>query len=314
MNKWLKWLCLALVIAIFMVGCQKGPEGVVAEVNGEPITREEFDVEYEYMRNYTVQTMGEDYLEAINEKGIANKHSIAKQVLENLIFRKVLEEDAARLNVEVTEEEITQELDFIKEQLNSEDTEGGGYEAYLENNAMTEEFLKKNIELQLMLGKYEEARMEEIEVTDEEIQDYFDEHQEQLIQVNVRGILVNSQEEAEDLKVQLDDGADFAELAEEHSIDPITSVEGGSFGYVYKGMLPADIEDVIFDMEPGEISDPVASENGVYIFKVEERRDTVEDLNELIDSVLRRQKYEDVIFQLRQDAEVKEYLDYKTVE
>ncbi|SMQ86311.1 peptidyl-prolyl cis-trans isomerase C [Devosia lucknowensis] len=91
-------------------------------------------------------------------------------------------------------------------------------------------------------------------------------------EVRASHILVETEEEANDLKAQLDGGADFATLAKEHSIDP-GAANGGDLGFFGKGMMVAPFEEAAFALaEPGDISAPVQSQFGWHIIKLEEKR------------------------------------------
>ena len=71
--------------------------------------------------------------------------------------------------------------------------------------------------------------------------------------------------QADDLKAQLDDGADFGELATEHSDDTGNAQQNGDLGYVSEGQMVEEFETALFGLEPGEISEPVESQFGYHI-------------------------------------------------
>lgn len=71
--------------------------------------------------------------------------------------------------------------------------------------------------------------------------------------------------QADDLKAQLDDGADFGELAAEHSDDTGSAQQNGELGYVSEGQMVEEFETALFELEPGEISEPVESQFGYHI-------------------------------------------------
>ena len=79
-------------------------------------------------------------------------------------------------------------------------------------------------------------------------------------------ILLKTQEEADEIKKLLNSGKDFAELAKEKSIGP-NAAKGGDLGVIHKGDLLPELDNVIRDLKPGEISDVVKSELGFHIFK-----------------------------------------------
>ncbi|OUS18724.1 parvulin peptidyl-prolyl isomerase [Rhodospirillales bacterium 47_12_T64] len=87
---------------------------------------------------------------------------------------------------------------------------------------------------------------------------------------SMRSTATRSQDEAEtlinDLKTQIDDGANFAGLAKEHSDCPSGS-EGGDLGHFSKGMMVPEFDQVAFDIEPGQNSDVVKTDFGYHLIQ-----------------------------------------------
>jgi peptidyl-prolyl cis-trans isomerase C len=90
-------------------------------------------------------------------------------------------------------------------------------------------------------------------------------------EVHARHILVESEDEAKAVKAELDKGGDFAELAKKKSKDPGAS-DGGDLGFFTKDQMVPEFSQVAFSLEPGKVSDPVKSQFGWHIIKVEEKR------------------------------------------
>jgi len=90
-------------------------------------------------------------------------------------------------------------------------------------------------------------------------------------EVHARHILVESEDEAKAIGAELKKGADFAELAKKKSKDPGAS-DGGDLGFFTKDQMVPEFSAVAFALEPGKISDPVKSQFGWHIIKVEEKR------------------------------------------
>ena len=84
-------------------------------------------------------------------------------------------------------------------------------------------------------------------------------------------ILVKTEEEAKDLKTQIDGGADFAELAKQHSSDG-AAAGGGDLGWFSQGMMVKPFEDAVLAMEVGQVSDPVQTQFGWHLIKLSETR------------------------------------------
>src|SRR6201998_4181093 len=90
-------------------------------------------------------------------------------------------------------------------------------------------------------------------------------------EVHARHILVETEDDAKAVKAELDKGADFAELAKKKSKDPGAS-DGGDLGFFTKDQMVPEFSAVAFALEPGKISDPVKTQFGWHIIKVEEKR------------------------------------------
>ena len=111
-------------------------------------------------------------------------------------------------------------------------------------------------------------------VTDEAMRKVYDEAVKQMAsekEVRARHILVETEDEAKAILAELKKGADFAELAKEKSKDP-GAAEGGDLGYFTKDQMVPEFAEVAFKLEKGQMSDPVKTQFGWHIIKVEDKR------------------------------------------
>ncbi|MBI4725003.1 MAG: peptidylprolyl isomerase [Rhodomicrobium sp.] len=90
-------------------------------------------------------------------------------------------------------------------------------------------------------------------------------------EVRVRHILLKTEQEAKDLVKQLKGGAGFVELAKKSSDGP-SAQTGGDLGYFSRGQMVKPFEDAAFALKPGEISEPVQTEFGWHVIKLEDKR------------------------------------------
>ena len=88
---------------------------------------------------------------------------------------------------------------------------------------------------------------------------------------NASHILVETEEEAQAIRAELDGGADFAGLAREKSTGP-SGPNGGSLGWFGTGMMVKPFEDAVLALEPGQISDPVQTQFGWHVVLLNEKR------------------------------------------
>ncbi len=133
-------------------------------------------------------------------------------------------------------------------------------------------------------------------------------------EVEARHILVSKEEDAKDLVAKIRAGAKFAELAKEHSGDAGSKEKGGLLGYFGKGQMVPQFEQAAFALKSGDVSDPVKSQFGWHIIKVENRRakpapkfDAVKD--QILGSLIHK-RAQKVAEELRKSAKI-EYLDPK---
>ena len=108
---------------------------------------------------------------------------------------------------------------------------------------------------------------------------------------NASHILVETQEEANAIKEELANGADFAEMARERSTGP-SGPGGGSLGWFGKGMMVPSFEDAVVALAPGAVSDPVETQFGWHVIKLNETRKTqapaLEEVREELELQLRQ--------------------------
>lgn len=108
----------------------------------------------------------------------------------------------------------------------------------------------------------------DVEVTEEDAKKLFEEQKENFAKetASAAHILVDSEDKAKEIKEELDGGKDFAEAAKEYSTCP-SNAQGGELGQFERGMMVPEFEEVAFDMEEEEISEPIKTEFGYHIIK-----------------------------------------------
>ena len=126
-------------------------------------------------------------------------------------------------------------------------------------------------------------------------------------EVRARHILVPTEEEAKKVEDELKKGADFAELAKKESKDPGAS-DGGDLGFFTKEQMVPEFSKVAFALEPGKISDPVKTQFGWHIIKVEEKRarkaPDFDQVKPQLEQLVTRKAQTDYVAKLRQEAKI----------
>jgi peptidyl-prolyl cis-trans isomerase C len=181
--------------------------------------------------------------------------------------------------------------------------------ADLESDPVVEERveeLRRNVIREVFLERYiDEA------VSDDEVRAAYDEYLEQnppRPEIKARHILLEKREEAVEVIDALDAGADFAELAADRSIGP-SSAQGGDLGWFGEGRMVEAFSNAAFDLEVGAYTEePVETQFGWHVIKVEDRRQiepaSYEEMEEELRQSLARTAVEDLIAGLRGEAEV----------
>ncbi len=267
---------IILIGALYYSNKSKDSE-IVAKVDNEVITKEDL---YDAM---------------IAENG--------KSALEVLISNKIIDLELKKENISVTEEDIEKELDIISEQYGSREN----FEQMITLYGYSFDTIKSNIEKNLQIKKLLEPH---ITIAEEEIISFFEENKEsfdQEEQVRARHILVDSEEEAKEIKDKLAAGEDFATLAGEHSKDESNKNQGGELGFFTRGAMVGPFEEVAFAAEIGKISDPVQTEFGYHIIEVEEKKEAKEATYEE-----NKDKVRDIIFEQKVPEAYSEWYQMKS--
>lgn len=252
MNKWtskkiITAFVLPLSLTVLLVGCAEESETKkVATVNGESITQEEL-----------TETLMNQY---------------GAEALDTLVTNKVIELEAEKGKITVSDEELQKELDELIESYGGEET----FQELLASNSMSEEDVKEDIRKFSLTTKLMESV---IDITDEEVATHFEDNKEtynQAEQVEASHILVADEETAKEVQAKLEAGGDFAELATEYSTDTASNSQGGSLGYFGKGEMVEEFETAAFSMKIDEVSDPIQTEYGYHIIKVTGKKEAKE--------------------------------------
>jgi peptidyl-prolyl cis-trans isomerase C len=126
-------------------------------------------------------------------------------------------------------------------------------------------------------------------------------------EVHARHILVEKEDEAKAIATELKGGADFAQLAKQKSKDP-GAAEGGDLGYFTKDQMVPEFAEVAFKLEKGQISDPVKTQFGWHIIKVEDKRKRqlpeFDKVKDQIETFVQRKAQVEFVTKLRADGKI----------
>lgn len=157
---------------------------------------------------------------------------------------------------------------FIVEQLIQQQLLGQQQESLTPLNALMLNNEERSLKAVQTVNQITDA-----EVTDEAVQAAYDAEYSNFDEeeYDASHILVATEEEAKAIKAQLDEGADFAELAKEKSTGP-TGPNGGSLGWFGKGQMVKEFENAVTGLEKGQVSDPVQTQFGWHIIILNDTR------------------------------------------
>lgn len=284
---------------------------VVATVNNEVITwselRKNFELESkEFLRGLT----DEEREKKINE--------FEKPFLQSMIDMKIQLQEALGLGLDVSPSETNDAIADIKKKYNLTDE---NLIESLKAEGFTLEEYRIRLAEQILLSKAVRYEVKDnILITDKEIEEYYEANKEKYRRegkVRIRQIFfakpeddiqkANIEVKAQEIIQRIKKGEDFAKLASEFSED-VSKQYGGDLGYVSRGSVLKEIEDVAFALKVGEVSKLFWSSTGLHIVKLEDKIDSsnIEEIRKEIKEILFEEefklKYEDWIKRLREKA------------
>jgi len=310
-------------------------EEIIARVNNSIITRDD-------MRKAREQLLAEAHQasDPVAAEQEAKDHE--KDLLRDLIDQQLLLQKAQDLGISA-DADLVKKLDQLRKQMHADSMEdlekaaeaqGISFEDFKQN-------LKNNILTQRVIGQEVGGH---INVTNAEIQQYYDEHKSEMArqeQVRLSEILVTTQTgpevkndkgeaalpeppspevvaqakaKADQIYDMLQKGGNFADLAKKYSNGP-TSALGGDLEYFKKGTLSKELESQVFDMKAGQYTEPIRTNQGWVILKVTEHQEPgvppLKDVENQIQEQIYVQKMQpalrDYLTKLREEA----YIDIK---
>jgi len=206
---------------------------------------------------------------------------------------KLIEQEAMKKNISVTEEEVNKTLENITKD-KMED-----FKAFLNSTALTMDFTIQDIRQSLTIEKYQKEIVSKVEVSEDEVKNYYMNNptiSKLNPKVQAKHILIKFKpiynkeaalKKITEVKKMLQKGKKFEDMVKKYSDDEYTKNNGGSFGdFVSVGDLSQSLQDAVFSTKEGEISDIVELPNGYSIVKVEKIESEGEvDFNNIKDTI-----------------------------
>lgn len=256
---------LLALLALGLAGCpkkdQEDPDAhVVATVNGEVLTRADF--EQELWRELSSTESPQHTPEEIEP--------FKRALVDTLVSRMLLLQEARARNITASAEEVDRGVLRL-----SSDYPAGNFNDVLAQGQLSLAELRAREAARLTIEKlFANEVYTRVAVTEEELRDYYTKHEAEYSEperVRAAQIVVKAMDEARRVQAQLKSGKKFADLARRYSLSADAKV-GGDLGFFPRGQMPLAFDEVVFKLPVGQVSDVVETEYGYHLFRVLERK------------------------------------------
>jgi len=312
-------LLVVLLTVILAAGC--GQSNVVATVNGEGITRQQLDEMVSDMKKY-YKSQG---LNLDESKDSEMMKSLDSMTLEQLITQTILVQEAKKMGIKVTKEDVEKEISKYKESMTEEK-----FKEYLQKNGLSEERLKEMVEKDLLIYGLQNKMLEDVKpATEDQAKEYYEKNKKEFVtreSYQVRHILaltdgkegdkakldLEARTKAISIIEQLKQGKDFAEMAKEKSEDPGTAAQGGMYTFSPGDAVP-EFEAAAKALKPGQMTmEPVKTTYGYHIIKMDkytpEKQKSFDEIKEGLITKLtdeaKEQKAEKFLEEAKKNAQI----------
>lgn len=315
-----RFLFMVLIMAALLLAGCGGGEKLPAVVNGEEITQEQFDRYVSQLKVYGEQ-MGTSFEGAEGEKNLA---ALKEDAIKGLIYEKLVLQSAKKEKIEVSDQEIN---DYLEKDVKGSFENDEKYQEWLKSMEITEDEFKNRIAYQFTGQKLFEKITEKITVTDQAVKEFYEKDKAAWDKIKVSHILISAEKDkatAEEIAAakekalsvikELDQGANFADLAKKYSGDPGSAAQGGvldmEFSKNEQGLVPEFVAGSFQLANVGDYSkEPVLSQFGYHIIKLDEKKGSLEEVKEDIRAQLlsteKNTAFKTYMDQAEQEADIK---------
>jgi foldase protein PrsA len=284
------------VPASIVAGCGGVPGNAVAEVDGNAIEKSSFDhwltvASRAGGQAATAAPKPPKYTACINQKRKTTPKpaegkpkvtdaqlkaqckqeyaALRDQVLQLLVSFEWIEGEAKAQNIKVTDKEIQKTFDKQKKEAFPKEAD---FAKFLKDSGQTEKDIMKRVRLDTLSNKIrEKVTKGKDNVSDAEIAAYYNKNKERFAQPerrDLRIVLTKGEAKAKQAKQAIESGQPFAKVAKKYSIDQASKAQGGKLPAVAKGQQEKALDAAIFKAKKGELTGPVKTQFGYYIFEV----------------------------------------------
>ena len=290
---------------------------IVAKVDAEELFELQLE---EAVKNYSdslkeqginIRSLGQDQL-----------HNVRKFMLQKMVERELLHQEAVRKKIKITSKEIDQIMQDSEKNFHS-------HQEFIDEilkDGLTIEEYRERLAYDMLVNKLASKRYEERKKTlsDDEIHHFYEDNRQLFAQpesVSIGHILMKIPEDADDKKWEEAKKKlreirkikeDFRLLAKEHSQCP-SAKQGGDLGFYFRGQLHPKLDIAAFGLKANEISQPIESQDGVHLIKLYERRSQgfippFEEIKDQVEKVAKTEQaqiiYQEYVDELRIKAHI----------
>lgn len=308
----LLWTVLTIFAVVALTGCGSLSQYFggkwVAKVNGVKISVDDFNKRLEKVKA-SYQQQGIDFS---SDQGKQMLTALNSQVVDDMVTEQLIMQEAQKEKLSVSDSQISAEIQNIKNNFKGADgkPDVSKYQDALKSQGMTEQDLKDYLKVQLTAKALYDKVTAGVQVTDADMEKYYNDNKNQFVdpeQVKARQILVKTEDEAKAIIAELNakNGANFAELAKQKSIDTGAKDTGGELGYFPKGEMVPEFEQAAFAQQVGAWSQtPVKTQFGYHIILVEDHKAQVQKTYDQVKDQIKQN-----LPQQMKDTKFQQYLD-----
>lgn len=294
---------------------------VIAVVNDEPINQSELDMLLKPVYDaYKQEYHGEQLVVKLNEA--------RRKLLNQLIEDRLVYQEAKAKNIQVDYGEIDQKVKEFKAQFPNNLT----LEEALRQQGLSMKEVRDRLTRQAMIRRLQETEIRsKVVISPKEVEEYYKNNEAKFSEeerIKVRSITIKKSYETREkgtkdeeayakvtkIRQQILSGGDFAKLAKENSED-VQAEQGGLSDWIRKGQMIPVINDTIFSMKAGDVSDIIETPMGYHLFRVEEKemasKRSLDQVRDEIMQELYRKKTEDRFYEWMQELKRKAYISIR---
>lgn len=268
-----------LLSAIIFSGCAKAPKDAMVKIGNVYITEGQITEESNKIISSFSEEEKKGYDES-TEEGKNKRMILNQRILDNMTNSEIIKQKMQKIydqakkdgktegelkELTVSDEEIAEQLTKIKEQVGGDDK----FKAELEKYKITEDELKKQLKDQQYSQKFEIWFNKNFEPSEEEIKKLYTGSEFEGPEIEASHILVEKEEEAKKIKERLANGEKLEDIAKDVSKDPSAQTNNGKLGKFTKGVMVPEFYETASKLKAGEISEPVKTQHGFHIIKVD---------------------------------------------